>query len=151
MSNDSYWLRHDQEQGWLTAQRTSSDSPEFMWANELPTTDERVTAHGLEEGPITRQDYINLWLDDLPWADILTDDDTLPAERDEFRIILRNEIKRIDSTVTEFLAFARPKETKLQKLNLSEVLQTSLRQTEAEAARQRLTEARELRGFSPRL
>ncbi len=68
-------------------------------------------------------------------ADILTDDETLPAEREEFKAILRNEIKRIDATVTEFLAFARPKETKLERLNLSEVLQTSLRQTEAEAAR----------------
>ncbi len=68
-------------------------------------------------------------------ADILTDDETLPAEREEFKAILRNEIKRIDTTVTEFLAFARPKETKLEKLNLSDVLQTSLRQTEAEAAR----------------
>jgi len=71
-------------------------------------------------------------------ADILTDDDTLPAERDEFRTILRNEVKRIDTTVTEFLAFARPKETKLRKLNLSDVLQTSLRQTEAEATRRGL-------------
>jgi signal transduction histidine kinase len=68
-------------------------------------------------------------------ADILTDDDTSPTEREEFKAILRNEIKRIDATVTEFLAFARPKETKLEKLNLSEVLQTSLRQTEAEATR----------------
>jgi len=69
-------------------------------------------------------------------ADILTDDDTLPAEREEFKAILRNEIKRIDTTITEFLAFARPKETKLENLNVSDVLQTSLRQTEAEAARQ---------------
>jgi two-component system sensor histidine kinase HydH len=69
-------------------------------------------------------------------ADILCDDDTLPTEREEFKAILRNEIRRIDATVTEFLAFARPKETKLEKLNVSNVLQTSLRQTEAEAARQ---------------
>jgi two-component system sensor histidine kinase HydH len=68
-------------------------------------------------------------------ADILTDDETLPAEREEFKAILRNEIKRIDTTITEFLSFARPKKTKLERLNLSEVLRTSLRQTEAEGAR----------------
>ena len=68
-------------------------------------------------------------------ADILTDDETLPAEREEFKSILRNEIKRIDTTITEFLAFARPKETKLEKLNVSDALQTSLRQMNAEAAR----------------
>lgn len=69
-------------------------------------------------------------------ADILTDDTTLPVEREEFKTILRNEIKRIDTTITEFLTFARPKETTLTKLNVSDVLQTSLRQTETEAARQ---------------
>jgi signal transduction histidine kinase len=68
-------------------------------------------------------------------ADILTDEETLPAEREEFKAILRNEVKRIDTTITEFLAFARPKKAKLERLNLSEVLQTSLRQTEAEGAR----------------
>jgi signal transduction histidine kinase len=71
-------------------------------------------------------------------ADILTDEETLPTEREEFKAILRNEIKRIDGTVTEFLTFARPKETKLEKLNLSDVLKTSLRQMEAEAARRGL-------------
>jgi signal transduction histidine kinase len=72
-------------------------------------------------------------------ADILADDETQPAEREEFKTILRNETKRIDTTVTEFLAFARPKETELRRLNLSEVLKTSLRQTDAEAARRGLT------------
>jgi signal transduction histidine kinase len=71
-------------------------------------------------------------------ADILTDKDTSLSEREEFKSILRNEVKRIDTTVTEFLAFARPKETKLEKLNLSEVLQTSMRQLEAEATRRGL-------------
>jgi signal transduction histidine kinase len=77
-------------------------------------------------------------------ADILTDDGTLAAERDEFNTILRNEIKRIDTTVTEFLAFARPKETKLRRLNLSDVLKTSLRQTETEATRRGLVISAEI-------
>ena len=42
-------------------------------------------------------------------TDILTDDSTSPEERDEFKDILQNEVKRIDATVTEFLEFARPK------------------------------------------
>ena len=65
-------------------------------------------------------------------ADILTDDDTSRADREEFKEILRNEVKRIDGTVTEFLDFARPKETRLEKLDLSETVRTSLRQIDSQ-------------------
>lgn len=68
-------------------------------------------------------------------ADILTDDDTSQADRIEFKDILQNEIRRIDGTVAEFLEFARPKETRKEKLNLTRTLRASLRQIEAEARR----------------
>lgn len=61
-------------------------------------------------------------------ADILVDDDTSEEARDEFRDILQNEIRRIDGTVSEFLSFARPKETKLAKTNLTNVINSSVRQ-----------------------
>ena len=66
-------------------------------------------------------------------ADILTDDDTSRADREEFRDILRNEIRRIDATVSEFLEFARPKETRFEPVDLSRTLAATLRQIEAHA------------------
>ncbi len=69
-------------------------------------------------------------------ADILTDDKTSQSEREEFKQIMRNEIKRIDATVTEFLEFARPREITLEHINLTEVVETSLRQIEAHARQQ---------------
>ena len=72
-------------------------------------------------------------------ADILTDDDTSGADREEFKGILRNEVKRIDATVGEFLEFARAKETKLEKLDLSQTLRATLRQIEAQAKRHGLS------------
>jgi signal transduction histidine kinase len=72
-------------------------------------------------------------------TDILTDDDTTPGDRDEFSEILRNEVRRIDGTVTEFLAFARPKETRLARLDLSDAIRTSLRQIDSHAAARGIT------------
>jgi signal transduction histidine kinase len=69
-------------------------------------------------------------------ADILTDDDTSRADREEFKGILRNEIRRIDATVTEFLEFARPKEIRFETLDLSKALAATLRQIEAHAKRE---------------
>jgi two-component system sensor histidine kinase HydH len=71
-------------------------------------------------------------------ADILTDDDTSPADREEFKDILRNEVRRIDATVAEFLEFARPKETRFETLDLSKTLAATLRQIEAQAKREGL-------------
>jgi two-component system sensor histidine kinase HydH len=68
-------------------------------------------------------------------ADILTDDETSSAEREEFKGILRSEVRRIDAIVTEFLDFARPKDVRLRKLDLTEAVRASLRQIEAHAKR----------------
>lgn len=66
-------------------------------------------------------------------ADILVDDSTPVDARKEFRDILQNEVKRIDSTVSEFLGFARPKETKLEKTDLSNVINSCVRQVSPQA------------------
>jgi two-component system sensor histidine kinase HydH len=71
-------------------------------------------------------------------ADILTDDETSPEDREEFKEILRNEIRRIDATVAEFLEFARPKETRLQTVDLTRNVRATLRQVEAHAKREGL-------------
>jgi two-component system sensor histidine kinase HydH len=65
-------------------------------------------------------------------ADILADQTTSPAEHAEFSAILKNEVKRIDGTVSEFLEFARPKRTELHRLNLSDEIRTCLRQCDAQ-------------------
>jgi signal transduction histidine kinase len=66
--------------------------------------------------------------------EIMNDETTSESEKEEFRQIVSREIQRIDGTVTEFLEFARPRETKLEELNPAEVLRTSLRQIEAQAS-----------------
>jgi signal transduction histidine kinase len=77
-------------------------------------------------------------------ADILTDDDTSRADRAEFKEILRSEVRRIDATVTEFLEFARPKELRMEQLNLTKILRATIRQIEAQAKRQGLSVNAEL-------
>jgi len=69
-------------------------------------------------------------------ADILTADNTSPEERAEFKEILHNEVRRIDTTVGEFLEFARPKEARRDPLDLSEALRPALKQMQALAAQQ---------------
>jgi signal transduction histidine kinase len=71
-------------------------------------------------------------------ADILTDDDTSRKDREEFKDILQNEVRRIDATVAEFLEFARPKETRLETLDLTATVRATLRQMEAHAKRERI-------------
>lgn len=66
-------------------------------------------------------------------ADILTDDQTSQADREEFKAILLNEIRRIDARITEILEFARPKEVRLDNLDLARTLTATVRQTEAHA------------------
>lgn len=68
-------------------------------------------------------------------ADILTDDDTSRDDREEFKGILQNEVRRIDATVAEFLEFARPKKTRLETLDLTRTVRSTLRQTESDARR----------------
>jgi len=79
-------------------------------------------------------------------ADILTEDTTSQTEREEFKQIMQNEIKRIDTTVTEFLEFARPRETTLEHVNLTEVVEASLRQIEAHARQQDIQLQQQLDG-----
>jgi two-component system, NtrC family, sensor histidine kinase HydH len=67
-------------------------------------------------------------------TEIIVDDRTSPAEKKEFQGILSSEIKRIDSTVKEFLQFARPRETMLSPLNFSQALQASLKQIAPQVA-----------------
>jgi len=64
-------------------------------------------------------------------SDILVDDNSSHDVREEFKQILQNEVRRIDSTVTQFLEFARPRETRLQSMNLSEAIHTSALQVAA--------------------
>ncbi|UCG51065.1 MAG: hypothetical protein JSW58_12800 [Candidatus Latescibacterota bacterium] len=72
-------------------------------------------------------------------ADILADDGTSHEDREEFKGILRTEIKRIDTTVAEFLEFARPKESRLRKINLTDTLRSTIRQIETHAKRQHVS------------
>ncbi len=72
-------------------------------------------------------------------ADILTDEKTSLEDMREFRDILDSEVKRIDATVSEFLAFARPKETKREPVNFSEIVQASVKQLSTQARQQELT------------
>jgi len=66
-------------------------------------------------------------------ADIITDDRNSPEERREFKDILQKEVRRIDSTVTEFLTFARPRETKLEVLDLSDAVRACVKQATSQA------------------
>lgn len=66
-------------------------------------------------------------------ADILTDDRTPAKVRSEFSEILRDEVRRIDTTVAEFLAFARPRETKFERTDLSEIITSCVRQLSTQA------------------
>ena len=72
-------------------------------------------------------------------ADILTDEHTSAEDMREFRDILDSEVRRIDATVSEFLAFARPKKTKREPVNFSEIVQASVKQLSTQAKQQQLT------------
>ncbi|MCK5124639.1 MAG: ATP-binding protein [candidate division Zixibacteria bacterium] len=69
-------------------------------------------------------------------ASILVDDNTSEDARNEFGGILQDEVRRIDSTVSEFLGFARPKETKRERTDLSNIISSCARKvvTQSEQA-----------------
>ncbi len=67
--------------------------------------------------------------------EILSDESTPQADRDEFKETAIKEIRRIDGTISEFLEFARPRQSKLQKLDLSETVRASLKQIEVHASK----------------
>lgn len=62
----------------------------------------------------------------------LCSDATSDDEREEFREIVTSEIRRIDGTVKEFLDFAKPRESRLEKINLTEVVAAAVRQLEGQ-------------------
>ncbi len=66
-------------------------------------------------------------------VEILSDDTTEATERDEFKAIVFKEVKRINASVTDFLEFARPSESKLEQLNLSEVVHSCIKQVRTQA------------------
>jgi len=65
-------------------------------------------------------------------ADILTDDETSPEERAEFKEILQGEVRRIDTTVAEFLEFARPREPRRERMNWSNEARQTARQLDTQ-------------------
>jgi len=67
--------------------------------------------------------------------EILSDESTSRADRNEFKDTAVREIRRIDGTISEFLEFARPRKSKLEKLDLSDTVRTSLKQIEVHASR----------------
>lgn len=68
-------------------------------------------------------------------ADILVDDRTSSDDKSEFRDILHAEVRRIDSTVSEFLTFARPRETKLEHMDISEIIRVCIRQMSTQSGK----------------
>jgi signal transduction histidine kinase len=63
-------------------------------------------------------------------VEIMGGDQASDAEKKEFQGIVIKEIKRIDAAVAEFLDYARPREIKMQDVNLSEIVRRSCRQLE---------------------
>jgi signal transduction histidine kinase len=72
-------------------------------------------------------------------ADIVCDPASSDSDRQDFSAILRSEVKRIDSTVGEFLAFARPPKAVLARLDWSRSVDTTLKQFQRQAEDKRLT------------
>ena len=65
-------------------------------------------------------------------VEIITDPRTSDSDKLEFRDILIGEVRKIDSTVQEFLEFASPKETQQEFMNLSAIVFRTVRQLEAQ-------------------
>lgn len=76
--------------------------------------------------------------------EIVTDPNTGPEDRHEFQQIASTEIKRVDSTINEFLNFARPKEARMERMNLSSALHASLKQLETQAGKQQISFAADI-------
>ena len=65
-------------------------------------------------------------------VEIVAGESATAEEKQEFRGIINKEIKRIDSTVKEFLEFARPREMALHRINLGDTVRTSLKQLQGQ-------------------
>ncbi len=66
-------------------------------------------------------------------VEIIGDESTPAKDKAEFQSLVDKEIRRIDSTVHEFLQFARPRESRMEKLNFSQTARAALRQLEPQA------------------
>lgn len=66
-------------------------------------------------------------------VEILTDESTRAAEREEFRKIIFKEIRRMNGSITDFLEFAKPSEPKFSRVNLAVVVRSSIRQVQTQA------------------
>lgn len=77
-------------------------------------------------------------------ADIVCDPASSESDRKDFSDILKSEVKRIDSTVGEFLAFARPPKAVLARLDWSRSVETTIKQFQKQAEDRRLTLATQI-------
>ena len=68
-------------------------------------------------------------------VEILCDDVTSKKDRAEFESIVLKEVKRINGSVTDFLEFARPSETKMAELNLTETARSTIKQVQGQAGK----------------
>ncbi len=71
-------------------------------------------------------------------VEIINDKDTASDEKEEFSKIVFKEIKRIDNSLKDFLAFARPRESELTKLDLSNTINETLKQMEGQLSKNRI-------------
>jgi signal transduction histidine kinase len=72
-------------------------------------------------------------------VEILGDEATAPEDKEEFRQIVFKEVRRVDRSLTDFLEFARPSETKFASVNLSDIVRASIKQLDLQARNQGLT------------
>lgn len=72
-------------------------------------------------------------------AEIISDEKTSSEEKKEFQEIMIKEIRRLDGTVADFLAYARPREIKLARLNFSESVNHCVRQLVPQAEKNSIT------------
>ena len=71
--------------------------------------------------------------------EIVGDESIAPEEREEFRGIIFKEIKRVNNSLSDFLEFARPGETKFADVNLTEIVETSQKQAQVQARKREIT------------
>lgn len=72
-------------------------------------------------------------------VEILGDESVGLTEKQEFHDIVFKEIKRVDRSVSDFLEFARPSETKFENVDLSEIVRSSVKQMEPQARKEGVT------------
>ena len=66
-------------------------------------------------------------------VEIIGDESTPAKDRSEFQSLVGKEIRRIDNTVHEFLQYARPRESRMERLNLSQTVSAALKQLDPQA------------------